>query len=133
LLKRLLKRWSVCVGLFSLLLILPSFAAEPIIKRTAGLKTTGWHDVYLTGKRICKGCQLEDLGNERVKLTNEQGLSSEHWSTEIIGVYYKPRQRRFWLQFVENINPHAAQALFPEAVDAAKLNYPYYVYPPASR
>lgn len=104
-------------------------AASPITKEPAGQRTQGWHDIYLTNNRICKKCQMIDLGNERVLLRNKSGVSAEHWSTEIIGVDYHPLQRKFWLHFVNSINPHAARTLFPEAVEEAELKYPYFVYP----
>jgi hypothetical protein len=89
--------------------------ASPMKPSGIGRQTEGWHDIYLTHRRICRDCKMIDLGNEQVELLNRKGVRGQYLSTEVLGVDYHPFERKFAWHVLRNINPIAGNTLMPAA------------------
>jgi hypothetical protein len=71
-------------------------------------------DVYLTFRRVCRACHLEEVGNQKVRLTNSKGHSVVVYAHEILGVDEHPVQRKVLDHFLHHLHPISMDVLLPE-------------------
>jgi hypothetical protein len=87
--------------------------AQPVMPAPMVRTTQGWHDIYLTYRRICRQCKMTDLGGERVLLENRKGIQATYYAHEVMGVDYHPLQRKFLEQVARNTVPDATKVVLP--------------------
>ncbi len=71
-------------------------------------------DVYLTFRRVCRSCYVEEVGNQKVRLTNAKGHSVVVYAHEILGVDEHLVQRKVLDYFLHHLHPISMDALLPE-------------------
>ncbi|MFM7390706.1 MAG: hypothetical protein ACKO34_08830 [Vampirovibrionales bacterium] len=116
-------RWALWGILSYLLLFTATLAWADSLPRprqalTQPQHTQGWVDIYLTDDRICQGCKMTDLGNERVWLENTAGLGEAVWSHEVVGLDTHPWQRKFLKHSLRSEHVLVTKTLWPNASSA---------------
>lgn len=90
-----------------------------ILSHLSAVAEEKYRDIYLTGDRVCRGCQWSLLPEGRVQLTNKQGLVSAVPAKEVVGVNTHPWIRKLFVKSLHGTGL-AAKIIVPYAFEDAQ-------------